>query len=312
MAKYNRIKSSITIIFLATLTAACGVVVPTGDSLTELTTEHEEYDTGSVSASADTDPDILSSEDSSAAEGTADAADYIDAAGEITSGIEQSGEESSDDDSLPAEGFDDEDYEEIVAPAEIAEEVPDVYYDEELIYDNGILFHKDVSESNKKIFYKYFDMEPEEMKRALDAYDVLIVVGPDGRYTGGNAGLYYAEERILAINGSSEDRIKMSVNHEIGHCVDSMVGELLHMPVDKEKYWLGVSNLDAFEQIYREEVKNAGYPSWNSTDTYEFFAETYRYVIEDNEYMMKKAPRSAEFVKDVIDHFYPRIKGESE
>lgn len=306
MAKYNRIKSSITIIFLVTLTAACGVVVPTGDSLTELTTEHEEYDTGSVSASADTDPDILSSDNGASTEKVSGTGN------EITYGIEQSDEETSSDDALSVDDFDDEDFEEIVASAEIAEEVPDIYNDPDLIYDDGILFHKDVTESNKSTFYKYYDMEPEEIKRALDAYGVIIVIGPDGRYSGGNAGLYYAEERILAINGSSKDRIKMSVNHEIGHCVDSMVGELLHMPVDKEKYWLGISNIETFEQIYREEVEDSGYPSWNSTDTYEFFAETYRYVIEDNEYMMEKAPRSAEFVKDVIEHFYPRIKGESE
>ncbi len=306
MAKYNYAKNIITIILSATALAACGAPVPSSDALPEPTTEYEEYDNGSVSASADTDPNVLSSGDEAPAENTSDKKD------EITDDIQRAGDESTGDEALPADGFDDEDYEEIVAPADIAEEVPDVYYDEDLIYDNGILFHKDVSESNKRLFYKYFDMEPEEMKRALDAYDVLIVVGPDGRYTGGNAGLYYAEERILAINGSSEDRIKMSVNHEIGHCVDSMVGELLHMPVDKDKYWLGVSNLETFEQIYKAEVKDSGYPSWNSTDTYEFFAETYRYVIEDNEYMMKKAPRSAEFVRDVIEHFYPRIKGESE
>ncbi len=203
--------------------------------------------------------------------------------------------------SSETESFDDK---EIVAPEEIAAVAPDIWNDENLIYENGIWFHKDVSESKKALFMHYYYMEPEEIRRAIDAYDVIIVVGPDASYSDGNAGIYYSEERILAVNAATEGKIKMSVNHEIGHCIDSMIGELAHMPVDKEKYWIGISNIDAFQEIYNEEVGDAEYPEWNSIDTFEFFAETYRYVIEDNEYMMSRAPKATAFVKDVLAHYY--------
>lgn len=203
--------------------------------------------------------------------------------------------------SYETEPFDDE---EIVAPEEIVAEVPDIWNDEDLIYENGVWFHKDVTESKKALFMRYYYMEPDEIRRALDAYDVIIVVGPDGTYSDGNAGIYYSEERILAVNAETEGKIKMSVNHEIGHCVDAMIGELAHMPVDEQKYWIGISNIDTFQRIFDEEVKDAGYPEWNSIDTFEFFAETYRYVIEDNEYMMDRAPKASAFVKDVLAHYY--------
>ena len=194
--------------------------------------------------------------------------------------------------------------EELVAPEEISEPAPDIWNDDELIYENGIFFHKDVSEANKEIFYSCYEKEPYEVRMALDYYEAAIVVGADSAYTGGNAGTYYAEDRIIAIDGSTGKKIDMAVNHEIGHCVDAMVGEMLGMMVDADNYWLGVSNTDEFRAIYEAEVKNAGYPSWNSTDTFEFFAETYRYVIEDNKTMLSKAPQAAQYVRSILEHYY--------
>jgi len=192
----------------------------------------------------------------------------------------------------------------IEAPDDIVTELPDASHDEDLIYRDGVYFHKNLSQSAINTFFKYFEMEPVEVRQAMDAYNVIIIVDNNGLYTGGHAGLYYAEERILAINGSAVGKIAMSVNHEIGHCVDSMIGELVNIPIDDEIYWLGISNSDEFNEIYEEEVAESGYPSWNSDGSYEFFAETYRYVVEDNTFMMERAPKAAEYVQKIIRQYY--------
>ena len=192
----------------------------------------------------------------------------------------------------------------IEAPDDIVTELPDASNDADLMLINGVYFHKDLPRSIRNTFFKYFEMEPPEVRMAMDAYGVVIIVDKNGLYTGGHAGLYYAEDNILAINGSDPGKIAMSVNHEIGHCVDSMIGELVDIPIDDEIYWLGISNSDEFVSIYEEEVGESGYPSWNSNGSFEFFAETYRYVIEDNTYMMERAPKAAEYVQKVLRQYY--------
>ncbi len=192
----------------------------------------------------------------------------------------------------------------IEAPDDIVTELPDASNDEDLVLHNGVYFHKSLPQSTINTFFKYFEMEPVEVRQAMDAYNVVIIVDRNGLYTGGHAGLYYAEERILAINGSDPNKIAMSVNHEIGHCVDSMIGELVKIPIDDEIYWLGISNSDEFSTIYEEEIADSGYPSWNSTGSYEYFAETYRYIIEDNTYMMERAPKAVEYVRKVLKQYY--------
>ncbi len=200
----------------------------------------------------------------------------------------------------------------IEAPDEIVSELPDFTQDESLELDNGIYFHKSLPQSTRDLFFEYYMMEPEAVRKAVDDYGALIIVGKDGKYTGGNAGLYYPEERIIAINGSSPSKVAMAVNHEIGHCVDSMVGELVGMPIDEEIYWLGVSNSMEFTNDFFDEYETAGYPSWNSFSSFEFFAETYRYVIEDNTAMMNKAPLCSEYVKRVLEQYFLNHADETE
>ena len=192
----------------------------------------------------------------------------------------------------------------IVAPDELVTELPDASNDANLEYYNGVYFHKNLPQSIRKTFFYYFEMEPVEIRQAMDDYGVIVIVDNNGAYTGGHAGLYYAEEKILAINGSSANKIAMSVNHEIGHCIDTMVGELLGMPIDETIYWLGISNSGEFVDIFLDEYQDAGYPSWNSNSNFEFFAETYRYVVEDNEAMTDKAPESAAYVRRVINQYF--------
>ena len=192
----------------------------------------------------------------------------------------------------------------IVAPDELVTELPDASNDANLEYYNGVYFHKNLPQSIRKTFFYYFEMEPVEIRQAMDDYGVIVIVDNNGAYTGGHAGLYYAEEKILAINGSSSNKIAMSVNHEIGHCIDTMVGELLGMPIDETIYWLGISNSGEFVDIFLDEYQDAGYPSWNSNSNFEFFAETYRYVVEDNEAMTDKAPESAAYVRRVINQYF--------
>ena len=121
----------------------------------------------------------------------------------------------------------------IVAPDDVVVDLPDAENDKDLVYYNGVYFHKSLPKSTRDTFFKYYLMEPVQVRETLSEYGLMIVVDKDGTYTGGHAGLYYAEARILAINGSSESKIAMSVNHELGHCVDSLIGEIVNVRLDK-------------------------------------------------------------------------------
>ncbi len=192
----------------------------------------------------------------------------------------------------------------IVAPDELVTELPDASNDANLEYYNGVYFHKNLPQSTRNAFFSYYEMEPLEVRQAMDEYGVIVIVDNNGAYTGGHAGLYYAEEKILAINGSSVSKIAMSINHEIGHCVDTIVGELVGMPIDETIYWLGISNTEEYVDIFLDEYQDAGYPSWNSNSNFEFFAETYRYVIEGNDTMTDRAPESAAYVRRIINQYF--------
>ncbi|MCR4755148.1 MAG: hypothetical protein K5868_06400 [Lachnospiraceae bacterium] len=192
----------------------------------------------------------------------------------------------------------------IVAPDDVVVDLPDAENDKDLIYYNGVYFHKSLPQSIRNAFFKYYLMEPKQVRETLNEYGLMIVVDKDGTYTGGHAGLYYAEARILAINGSSESKIAMSVNHELGHCVDSLIGEIVGIPIDEDIYWLGISNSEEYTDIFYDEYADSGFPEWNNYSSFEFFAETYRYVIEDNTYMLNKVPQSAAYVRKTINHYF--------
>ena len=73
---------------------------------------------------------------------------------------------------------------------------------------------------------------------------------------------------------------------------------------DEDIYWLGISNSNEYYDIFYDEYATSGFPEWNNYSSFEFFAETYRYVIEDNTAMLNRVPESAEFVRKTINHYF--------
>ena len=159
------------------------------------------------------------------------------------------------------------------------------------------------------LYRKYVSKEPEVLQQALIDYGAVINVAPNSKYVSGtSAGTYYSGTGSININCSTNGKMKIAVNHEIGHCMDEILSFYYGLDWCEDPYsgvyCKFVSNCDEFRNIFEEECKYAGYPSWNSWCPAEYFAETYRYVIEGNETMMNKAPRATAFVKRVLYETY--------
>ena len=180
--------------------------------------------------------------------------------------------------------------------------------DENNVDISTIINFDGVSEHSKNLYYEYVDMEPDSIKQALIDYGARINVAPSGKYTEGAAGIYYTGSGSINVNCSTDKRLKIAVNHEIGHCIDEILSYYYNIDWGIEPYTGAtckfVSNSDEFRRIYEEECPNAGYPSYNSFCPPEYFAETYRYIIEGNEKMMSRAPRATAFVKKVLNETF--------
>lgn len=163
----------------------------------------------------------------------------------------------------------------------------------------NINFHRS-SQHSRALYHHYLSYEPKEIIDYLESTSVEINVSPNGLYTEGHAGMYYTDrevERTINVNCSTDKKLRMAVNHEIGHYLDEMIGV-------KWDSYLFSSEFPEFMEIYVAEAKNSGYPSWTIGDSVEFFAETYRYIVEGNQDMLKNVPRAYAYVRTVINETY--------
>ena len=166
-----------------------------------------------------------------------------------------------------------------------------------------------VSERQQELYKTYACVEPEAIQQELVNYGAQIHVAPSSKYTHeGSAGTYWTGSGYIGINCKTDNKMKIAVNHEIGHCVDEILSYYYNIDWQTDQY-IGayckfLSESPEFQQIFREECSTAGYPKYNSTCPPEYFAETYRYVVEGNKKMMEKAPRATEFVKTALYEVY--------
>lgn len=173
-----------------------------------------------------------------------------------------------------------------------------------------------VGQDMQALYWSYAAYEPQEVIDALNAYNVQITVAPDGRYThnhagecvfrhGGGGGDFGVIK--IGINASTQNRVAISVNHEIGHSLDEIIGMMAGMAQTTAAHnpypTMTISNSPEFQAIYEAECVSAGYPNWNNRNTLEWFAETYRYVVEGNEEMRQRAPQSYEWVRQTVNAY---------
>jgi len=173
-----------------------------------------------------------------------------------------------------------------------------------------------IDASTQALYWSYAAYEPQQVIDALNAYNVIITVGPDGRYSSGHAGecVFRHGARgtdngiiTIGINAKSDNSVAISTNHEIGHALDEIIGMMAGISHGTSTYnpypTMTISNSPEFQAIYAAECASAGYPIWNSQNTLEWFAETYRYVVEGNETMRQRAPQSYEWVRQTVNTY---------
>lgn len=179
-----------------------------------------------------------------------------------------------------------------------------------------VTFYGGVSQARQDLYWAYAAYEPQQVIDTLNAYGVIIQVAPDARFTAGACGTCTFRHLMngydrgyieIGINAKSDDSVAISVNHEIGHALDEIIGMQAGFAQTSATYnpypTMTISNSPEFQAIYAAERPTAGYPSWNSQNTLEWFAETYRYVVEHNETMRQRAPRSYEWVRTTVNAY---------
>lgn len=187
--------------------------------------------------------------------------------------------------------------------------------DENMIPD--INFDEDVSEHSKEVYYQYLAYEPQEILNAIAIQQIPINIAPNGKYTDHHAGAYktnFDNSRSINLNCDADYQLSIAVNHEIGHCIDELAGQVYNLPCTQTKNPAAnilvddtsvfISNCDEFQEIYEAEAETSGYNPHDIENPAEFFAETYRFIVEQNTGMLAKNPRATEFVINIVNKIY--------
>lgn len=168
--------------------------------------------------------------------------------------------------------------------------------------DDGVFrAESNVPASRVSLASELYAAIPASVRSFMKAHGTTVLITMDGAATGGHAGMCHPLEdtnwtNTACIYAASDGKVNLAVQHEIGHSFDNL---LAHVFGGKPGYYKGTyySNNDDFVAIFQADVGSAGYPSYNSTDPVEFFAETFRqYCISPSE-ARRRAPQATAFIE---------------
>jgi len=157
--------------------------------------------------------------------------------------------------------------------------------------DNIIICKDNVTEATINYAYNYWYMIPENVRKDFKNQNWSIEItdenlGEKYRLTYNIIGITLPEEKVIKIN-NSQDSIRKALIHEVGHYIDYRLDF--------------ISNSEDFIKIYNDESKKLkdNINNFNKTEfnKKEFFAESFRIYIEDDELQLI-INDSIKFIKD--------------
>ena len=166
----------------------------------------------------------------------------------------------------------------------------------ETVCDEGI------PDSSKAVFYIEYNRLPEYIKELVSSSDVTIYLDSDRENTGkGNSGLFTAwvpegefhYKYDINIDASHTYNVVFAALHEIGHLIDSILGETSG---NKGSYYSAISG---FSQIYLAEATSSGLGVYAASSLEEYFAEAFKVYFQNPERLKENAPLTFQYVENI-------------
>ena len=176
-----------------------------------------------------------------------------------------------------------------------------------------------VSEEKVEYVDEFLQTMPSTLHDAFVKDGAKYILDSSGSLTAGHAGIFLPYEvgtalgeptehltplerqNTVNVSVTSNSRMEMAKTHELGHWFDEYFARKHNIKAKEldDGWWVGVSNFQAFEEIWKEEAALSGFPSYTTHNTSEYFAEVFRYVYEDPS-KLESLPKSKAFVERVI------------